>query len=134
MEKTAKLVQTPPGAGTNDVVFVARQPIYTREAQLFAYQLLYQRDVVERALSANSGNASGEPFLNAFLGLSSMESLVGENVAFVSVARTFILQDYCATLAKEKAVLEISPGIEIDENVLSFPQNLARGRLQVGAR
>jgi len=118
MEKTAKLVQTPPGAGTNDVVFVARQPIYTREAQLFAYQLLYGRDVVERALSTKNGNASGEPFLNAFLGLSSMESLVGENVAFVSVARKFILQDYCATLAKEKAVLEISPGTEIDENVL----------------
>ena len=117
MEKTAKLVQSPPGAGTNDVVFVARQPIYTRSAQLFAYQLLYQRDVVERALGANGGNASAEPFPNA-LGLSSLESLVGENVAFVSVARTFILQNYWSTLAKEKAVLEISPGIEIDENVL----------------
>ena len=33
-------------------VFISRQPIYDRRGKMFGYQLLYDRDVLSRALSA----------------------------------------------------------------------------------
>jgi EAL and modified HD-GYP domain-containing signal transduction protein len=112
MDELAKLLQRFPAPEINNVVFVSRQPIYTSSARLFAYQLLYRRDVVEQALLEKADN---ELFLNMFLDL---ESLVGGSRAFISVPRPFILQDYCRVLPKEKVVLEISPDVCIDETVL----------------
>ena len=115
MDELTNVLQKPPGTGANSVVFVSRQPIYTSSARLFAYQLLYRRDVIDHALLANSEIADNELFLNMFM---DVESVVSGNLAFVNVTRLFTLQDYCRVLPKERVVLEISPDIGIDESVM----------------
>jgi EAL and modified HD-GYP domain-containing signal transduction protein len=113
MDKSAKVLQP----------FVSRQSIYTRSVQLFAYELLYQRNVVEQALLADSGNGTREPFLKTFS--DGLEELAGENLAFINIPRMFILQDYCGVFPKERAILQISRDVEVDENIFRSLRTLS---------
>lgn len=117
MDQSSKEIRQSGPTASNEVIFVSRQPIYTRSIELFAYELLYRNDALEHALLANGEKAAFEVFLNTFCD-AGLEPLVGENLAFINIKRMFILQDYCKALPKERVVLEVSRDVEPDEPVI----------------
>src|SRR2546426_12147658 len=108
-----------PGSENITTVFISRQPIYDRSGKMFAYQLLYDRDALTRALSAKDQKAGSEFFVNTLLKWG-MEPLGNGTPAFIGMTRTFILQNYCKSLPKDGVVLEISRDIEPDDAVIRF--------------
>jgi EAL and modified HD-GYP domain-containing signal transduction protein len=118
MDKSTTEVQQSLATPYNGVVFVSRQPIYTRSIEVFAYELLYRNDVLQQALRANGDKDASAAFLNTFCDVG-LEPLVGESLAFININRMFILQDYCKALPKKRVVLEVSPDVDPDESVIS---------------
>jgi EAL and modified HD-GYP domain-containing signal transduction protein len=106
------------------IALVARQPIYGRSVNLFAYELLYRHDLVEQAVFTNGDRATAEVVLNTFLDMG-LEQLVGNSLAFLNITRTFILEDYCTALPTHRIVLEILEDVEPDEAVIRSLKELS---------
>jgi c-di-GMP-related signal transduction protein len=103
-------------AADASVIYVSRQPIYSRSGDLFAYELLYPFDLFDNVLAAKDEKSGDEFFQTTFL-KEALEPLVDDALAFIGVTRTFALRDYCRALPKEKVVLEIPRLVESDEAV-----------------
>jgi EAL and modified HD-GYP domain-containing signal transduction protein len=101
-------------AVNNEVVFVARQPISSRSNDLFAYELLYRHDALERMLAARDEQARPEAFLNTFLDF----GLQPGRLAFIDVTRMVILQGYCKALPRVGVVLQVPRDVEPGESVI----------------
>ena len=117
MNNPTGVLQRSSGAGSGDVVFVARQPIYNRSNEVFAYELLYTNDVFQNTLS-RVDRATADRFFNTFLEVG-LEPLVGDNLAFININRLFIEYDYCKALPKERVVLELTPDVQPTESTLA---------------
>jgi len=105
------------GSENMTTVFISRQPIYDRRGKMFGYQLLYDRDVLSRALSAKDQKEGSEFFLKTLMKWG-MEPLGNGTPAFIGVTRTSLLQNYCKSLPKDGVVLEIPRDIEPDDAVI----------------
>ena len=111
-------------------MFVSRQPIYNRSIDLFAYELIYPFDVLERTIAEKSEPAGVEFFLNTLLS-TGLESLVGDTLAFIHITRPMILQDDYKAIPKERVVLEISREIEPDAAVLGSLSALTKSGYKI---
>src|SRR5262249_40952582 len=101
-------------------------PIYGRALELFAYELLYRDDYVERAVVRSEDRSTAEVFLNTFQSMG-LEQLLGNSRAFVNMTRTFIVKEYCTALPKERVVLEVLENVEPDEEVVRSLAALSAG-------
>lgn len=105
-------------------IYIGRQPIFNRNLDLFAYELLYRANNVQNAADViDHDHATTQVMINAFLDFG-LEQLVGEKPAFINLPRSFIVGDKPLPFPKERVVLEILEDIEIDEALLSAVRKL----------
>lgn len=119
---------------TNDMspapAVIARQPIFDRDYQLFAYELLFRSN--SRQSYANLEHVSADVATSrvinyAFLELG-IERVIGNNIAFINLTRQFILNDEPIPAAQNQVILEVLENIQIDEDLLAgIRQLVAQG-------
>jgi EAL and modified HD-GYP domain-containing signal transduction protein len=114
--------KTSPGAGAR---FVARQPILTREEQVFGYELLF-RDGVENYFCATDMEAAARSTLDSSL-LLGLDVLCDGRRAFVNCTREVLVKDYLMLLPSSQTVAEILESVEADDQVLAACQRLKEG-------
>src|SRR5437867_4242672 len=98
-------------------VFVGRQPIYRDGVEVFAYELLSRNSELNRAAFTDGDKATAQLLLSALIDIG-LDQVVGANLAFVNVTRNFLLTEYCASLPKDRIVLEIVGDTIVDEPLL----------------
>jgi c-di-GMP-related signal transduction protein len=104
-----------PITASKSIVYVARQPILTREEQVFGYELLF-RDGVETYFCSNDPNAAARSTLNSSL-LMGLDTLCDGKRAFVNCTREVLLRDYVTLLPSSQVVVEILETVEPDSLV-----------------
>ena len=105
-------------------IYIGRQPIYNRNLDLFAYELLYRANNVQNSADViDHDHATTQVVINAFLEFG-LEQLVGEKLAFINLPPSFILGDIPLPFPKERVILEILEGIEVDEAFLNAVRKL----------
>ncbi|HEY1462693.1 MAG TPA: HDOD domain-containing protein [Terriglobales bacterium] len=102
--------------------FVARQPILTREEQVFGYELLF-RDGVENYFRAKDLEAAARSTLDSSL-LLGLDVLCGGRRAFVNCTRDVLVRDFLMILPSSHTVAEILETVEPDDQVLAACQRL----------
>jgi c-di-GMP phosphodiesterase len=105
-------------------VFIGRQPIYTRQLDVFAYELLFRSGEMQHAGVTDGNQATAHVLVNTFLELG-LNTLVGSKGAFVNLTRDFLLQDYVLVFPADRVVLEVLEDIAVNEDVLTALRNLA---------
>ena len=116
------------GTSDDDVIFntgarfVARQPILTREEQVFGYDLLF-RDGVENYFRAKDLEAAARSTLDSSL-LLGLDVLCGGRRAFVNCTRDVLVRDFLMLLPSSLTVAEILETVEPDDQVLAACQRL----------
>jgi c-di-GMP-related signal transduction protein len=108
-----------PGAGSR---FIARQPILTREEQVFGYELLF-RDGVENYFRSTDPDAASRSTLDSSI-LMGLDVLCGNGRAFVNCTREVLLKDYITLLPSSQVVVEILETVPPDDQVLAACQRL----------
>ena len=109
-----------PGAALR---FLARQPILTREEQLFGYELLF-RDGPDNYFRSLDPDAASRDTLDSST-LMGLDVLCGGNRrAFVNRTREVLLKDYITLLPSNQAVVEILESVPPDDQVLAACQRL----------
>jgi c-di-GMP-related signal transduction protein len=102
--------------------FIARQPILTREEQVFGYELLF-RDGVENYFRSSDPDAASRSTLDSSI-LMGLDVLCGNRRAFVNCTRDVLLKDYITLLPSSQVVVEVLETVTPDDQVLAACQRL----------
>jgi EAL and modified HD-GYP domain-containing signal transduction protein len=106
-------------------VFVGRQPIFDRQLNVVAYELLFRSSGTNWADITDGEYATSQVVHGAFMEIG-LESLVGSKRAFVNLTRDFILHNYTVLFPTDRVVLEVLEDIEIDAELIAAVQALSR--------
>jgi EAL and modified HD-GYP domain-containing signal transduction protein len=94
-------------------IFVGRQPIYDRQLQVFAYELLFRSGDDNQAGFLDGDQATSQVILNTFMDIG-IDPIVGSKLAFINMTRDFFLLDYTQIFPPDRVVMEILEHIEVD--------------------
>ncbi len=96
-----------------DNIFVARQPIYNRELEVVAYELLYRGDQPGHAGVVDGDQATSQVLVNTFTEIG-LERLVGDVPAFVNLTRPYLTGEYELPFPPGQVALEVLEDIRPD--------------------
>jgi c-di-GMP phosphodiesterase len=109
---------------------IGRQPIFNRNLDVVAYELLYRSGSNNRADVTNGDEATKQVIVNAFSN-EGLDALVGkekEKKAYINATRN-TLMDLKATpklLPKDRVVIEVLEDIEIDQSIIDALKSLKK--------
>lgn len=108
-------------------VFVARQPIFRRNRQLYGYELLYRKSENNYFEGGDDTLTTAELISNSFL-VFGFSELTDGTCGFINFPAELLLRDIPLALPKEHVVLELLERTEItDELLAALEQYKAKG-------
>ncbi|MDR1574151.1 MAG: HDOD domain-containing protein [Clostridiales Family XIII bacterium] len=112
--------------------FVARQPIFDKQNEVYAYELLYRKDRVKNAYdeTVDADQASTRTIINGFVEIG-LEKLTNGRKAFVNFTEKLLLDNIPALLPSQFLVVEILENIKPTPEVLSACENLKRAGFNI---
>ncbi|MBZ5637754.1 MAG: HDOD domain-containing protein [Acidobacteriia bacterium] len=105
-------------------VFLARQPIFDREQNVFAYELLF-RSGLDNACRTDDLDAAASKVISDSVHLLGLETITGGKKAFVNVTREVLMKEHAALLPPAHTVVELLETVAPEPDVLA-----ACGRLK----
>ena len=100
-------------------VFVARQPIFNRDKEIVAYELLYRNSLKNFFdPSVSSSKATSILITNSHINIG-MDNLVEDKYAFINFDSTLINNDIPSLLNKDSVVIEVLEDVKPDRVFLS---------------
>jgi c-di-GMP phosphodiesterase len=104
-------------------VYLARQPILNRDQSVAGYEIVYPHGDVELTLVNDEALATARVALNALSEIG-LESLVGQNRAWITVTPEFLSLDLVRNLPSKRVVLQLSGNVSPDQPLLDKLQEL----------
>lgn len=102
-------------------VLVSRQPIYDRDLDVYAYQLM-AADI--DGASRDNERAASQVIINAFMEIG-IDRLVQDRIAFIDVVERFLTEDGEFPLPSERVILKIPAYLDVDERIIAGVERLA---------
>lgn len=98
-------------------VYVGRQPIFTANSELYAYELLF-RQGTQNAASFEDGTVATKQVLNNLMLEFGFDQIIGNVPGFVNFTRELFLSNFAELLPKDRVVLEVLEDVEIDDELV----------------
>jgi c-di-GMP-related signal transduction protein len=105
--------------------FIARQPIFDTQLEVFGYELLFRNGVENCFSGIDEDQATSQVIAGSAL-LFGMESLLGAGKGFINFTRKALLLDYASVLPKKQIVVEILENVEPDDEVMDACRRLKK--------
>ncbi|HET6847803.1 MAG TPA: HDOD domain-containing protein [Gaiellales bacterium] len=112
------------GSGESSPSFVARQPIYDRLLDVYAYELLFRAGDVDHADVVDDESATASTVVTTFADIG-LDSLVGGRCGFVNATRDFIMRGFVTLLPAGRVALELHRSDALDPEVLEELRRLS---------
>jgi c-di-GMP phosphodiesterase len=106
------------GSVASSTSFVARQPIYDGNLDVYAYELLFRAGDVDHAVISDEESATASTVVTTFSDIG-LDALVGGRSAFVNATREFVMRGFVTLLPAGRVVLELHRGEALDPEVLA---------------
>jgi EAL and modified HD-GYP domain-containing signal transduction protein len=106
-------------------VYTARQPIFDRKKDIFAYELLF-RGGTPNFFPNIDGDCATSRVLSSTFFTTGIEKITGRKKALVNFTRDLLLNDVPLMFPPEKTIIEILEDVEPEEDVLEICRNLSR--------
>jgi len=107
-------------------IFVGRQPIYDRDLEVYAYELMSCTHASGRQQAhdpMDADRATSRLILDAFLEIG-IDKLVGRHIAFIKLAERFLHADEELPLPPERMILRIPSFVQVTEQVIAGAKQL----------
>ena len=101
--------------------FVARQPIFTQQKEVHAYELLFRSGLENVFGDIDGDQASAKVLVDGVMG---MPTLTGGKTAFVNFTQDLLLKDVAMLFPKEHVVVELLETVEPEESVVEACRRL----------
>jgi EAL and modified HD-GYP domain-containing signal transduction protein len=98
-------------------MYIARQPIFNRSMNVYAYELLFRSDISKTEYTGIDALSSTAIVVGGMFELG-LDSLVGDKRVFVNFNRDFIMSDAIEIIDPEKMVIEILEETVIDQELI----------------
>ena len=108
----------------NDI-FIARQPIFDSNSNVFAYELLFRSCQNNTAQVDDGSVASSQVILNAFVDMC-IQEISDNRQVFVNFTREFLVGAIPLPLSPRSLVVEVLEDVEVDDAVVAGLQQLSR--------
>ncbi len=105
-------------------LFIARQPIFTTQQTVYAYELLFRSGAANVFPDVDANHASARVIADSLFTLG-LQTLTGGRRAFVNMTRDLLVGDYGLLLPKDETAIEVLEGVAPDAKVIE-----ACGRLK----
>ncbi len=106
-------------------VFIGRQPIFDRNLQVYAYELLFRSGDRTQAGVVDGDQATSQVIINAFMEIG-LNQIVGSHRAFLNFTRDFLMSDAPLPLPKDRVVLEVLEDVRIDTALVDAVRSLRK--------
>ncbi len=106
-------------------ILVGRQPIFNRNMEVYAYELLYRSDQTNQAKIQNGDQATINVILNTLVEMG-LDTITGHSLAFINLTRNFIVGKYPIPLPTNRVVIEILEDVNFDEELLTAVRDLSQ--------
>ena len=100
-------------------VFVARQPIFTKKKEIFAYELLYRNNQENKCTEINGDKATTDVIINSFLNIG-IEELSDGKLCFVNFTENLINSKLPTYFQPNEIVVEILESVKLNQNLLDI--------------
>lgn len=97
-------------------ILVARQPVYTRDLEVYAYELSPQTE--QSHSQAPSDQDSSQLIIDAFMDIG-IERLTRKSLALISLSEHFLKSDYVLPLPAPQVILKIPARLQINDEILA---------------
>jgi len=104
-------------------VYVARQPIFDRNMNVFGYELLYRRSMNNFYEGIDDNQTTAELINNAFLTMH-LHELTGGGKAFINFSKDMLIKEIPFLLPVELTVVEVLERVDIDGDVIEACRKL----------
>jgi len=98
--------------------FVARQPIFDRDQNIYGYELLFRSGLENYFRCMHADQASSSVIADSFL-LFGVRSLTQGRKAFINFTRKLITSQSATLLPREQVVMEVMENIQPDDQVIA---------------
>lgn len=106
-------------------IFVGRQPIYTRDLDVYAYELMPHGTQADENESFAADKATSQVIINAFMEIG-IDKLVRDKHAFLTLTEHFLQSDYELPLPTDRVILKIPSYINVSSDVIEGVKKLAK--------
>jgi len=106
-------------------VFVARQPIFDRQRQIYAYRLLYRSHEYQSAFGSTDGVTANTQVIGDTLLTIGIDNLLCSKRAFINFDRSLLLGGLPAVFPPDVLVIEMLRSVEADPEVLAACRRLS---------
>ncbi len=104
-------------------LFIARQPIFTRQQTVYAYELLFRSGPANVFPAIDHTHASARVIADSLFNLG-LQTLTGGKRAFINLTRDLLVGDYAVLLPKDQAVIEVLESVSPDADVVEACRRL----------
>lgn len=104
-------------------IFVGRQPIYTRDLDVYAYELMSHSVSEDNGETIEGDMATSQVIINAFMEIG-IDKLVGKKIAFITLTEHFLQSDYELPLPTDRVILKIPSYINVTNEVIDGTKRL----------
>jgi len=105
-------------------IFVGRQPIYTQDLDVYAYELMPHLPGDNSDKSIEADKATSQVIINAFMEIG-IDKLVGKKTAFITLTEHFLQSDYELPLPADRVILKIPAYVNVSPEVIAGTERLA---------
>lgn len=107
-------------------IFMARQPIFTKNRRVKAYELLYRSCDSSSAGYIPDGDRATKAVITQALMDFGMDALTGGKYGFVNFTENLLLQKIPMLLDKKSFVIEVLEDVELDSDILNVLEELKK--------
>jgi len=104
-------------------VFVARQPIFTKKKEIFAYELLYRKNHENNCAEINGDIATTDVIINSFLNIG-IEELSNGKLCFINFTENLLISRLPTYFQPNEIVVEILESVDLSQNLLEICKEL----------
>lgn len=98
--------------------YVARQPIFDRDKNVYAYELLFRDGEQNCFPDISPDEATSKIITSSHLSLG-LEEITGESLAFINFHKDTLMFRFPTSMDASKVVIEILENIEVDEQLIA---------------
>ena len=105
-------------------IFIGRQPIFDRDLNLFAYELLYRNSEENSATVTDQSQSTSEVIINLVTNFG-FDVVTGGHTAFINLSKDFLTGKKPLPLPHDKVVLEVLEDIIVDQELIDGLKKLS---------
>lgn len=104
-------------------VFIARQPIFTKNQELFAYELLYRNNQVNSFPEVDGDEATAEVIINSYLNIG-IDKLSNSRPCFINFTEKLLQLRLPTYFRPREIIVEILETVELNQNIVEICKEL----------